>query len=375
MHLAHYYPNPREEPPMQQPVLQQQQQQSGQQQQQLSQQLQLQHQQLDQQPEHTQGRSLQQVAYGTYDPYAGGVTPGLVNVDVNGVTGTHFDAAGLAFDMSADQNYIGFSIGNIFGVGIARDRGYDIQIGGGNLADISVTKDAGIGLWLLNGLVNLNYMPGGGWSLGTVAAQGTISEAVAAGNATLANVMVDYPSSSSSNVAAPIPVIEVDGTTSSQVSTYYSDYGVVSSTGSGSSSSSYSSSYNSAAPAPASSSTYNTYSTQPSSSSMDSSSYLVSREATDYTDYSNLWSIESAYSDTAAMSAAAAAAGGGMYSNAASTSSSSSSSSSSNSSTRRACEGGTVVAVSGSKFTCRYKRSTLVRVASDVITYSNGIVA
>jgi hypothetical protein len=34
-----------------------------------------------------------------------------------------------------------------------------------------------------------------------------------------------------------------------------------------------------------------------------------------------------------------------------------------------------LVAVSGSKFTCRYKRSSLVRIASDVVTYSNGIVA
>jgi hypothetical protein len=237
-------------------------------------------QQPDQQQQHSEGRSLKQVVSTTYDPYAGGVTPGLINVDVNAVTGTHLDAGGLAVDISADQNYIGFSLGNIFGVGIARDRGYDIQLGGGNLADISVTKDAGIGLWLLNGLVNLNYMPGGGWSLGTVAAQGSISEAVAAGTATLANVVVDDPSSSAS---APLPVIEVDGTTSSQVSTYYNDYGAVSVSGSGSSSSSSSSTA-----APPSSSTYSAYSSPPSSST-DSSSSLVSREATDYADYSQLW--------------------------------------------------------------------------------------
>jgi hypothetical protein len=317
--------------------------------------------------QHTQGRNLQQYDYYTgYDPYAGGVAPGFVNVDVNGVTGTHFDAGGLAVDVSADQNYIGFSLGNVLGVGIARDRGYNIQLGGGNLADISVTKDAGIGLWLLNGLINLNYMPGGGWSLGTMAAQGSMSEAVAAGNTTMTNVVVaDYSSSSSSSsssTSAAIPVIEVDGTTSSQVSTYYSDYGEVAVT----SPSSYP-----AAPTP-SSSNYNTYSSSSSSSSSssDSSNYLVSREATDYSDYGQQWSVESAYSDTAAMSAATAAAGGGVYS------ASSSSSSSSNAATapRRACQGGTVVAVSGSKFTCRYKRSSLVRVASNVRTYSNGIV-
>uniref|UniRef100_A0A383VGU5 Uncharacterized protein n=1 Tax=Tetradesmus obliquus TaxID=3088 RepID=A0A383VGU5_TETOB len=361
---------------MQQSVLQEQQQLGhhlqAQQQEQQQQQLQVQEQQQQQQQEHeqpdqqhSQGRSLKQTSYAGYDPYAGGVTPGLINVDVNAVTGTHLDAAGVAIDISADQNYIGFSLGNIFGVGIARDRGYDIQIGGGNLADISVTKDAGIGLWLLNGLVNLNYMPVGGWSLGTMAAQGTISEAVAAGNATLANIVVNVPGSS---ISAPIPVIEVNGTTSSQVSTYYNDYGQVAVTG-GSSSSSYT--------AP-SSSTYNTYSSPPSSSSssssstFDSSSYLVSRDATDCSeDYSNLWSVESAYSDTAAMSAANAAAGG-VYS---ALTSGGSSSSSTNASIRRACEGGTVVAVSGSKFTCRYKRSSLVRIASDVVTYSNGVVA
>ncbi|WIA31912.1 hypothetical protein OEZ86_002772 [Tetradesmus obliquus] len=225
-HLAHYYPEAIEEPPMQQSVLQEQQQlghhlqaqqqeqqqlQVQEQQEQQQQQQQQEHEQPDQQ--HSQDRSLKQTSYAGYDPYAGGVTPGLINVDVNAVTGTHLDAAGVAIDISADQNYIGFSLGKLFGVGIARDRGYDIQIGGGNLADISVTKDAGIGLWLLNGLVNLNYMPGGGWSLGTMAAQGTFSEAVAAGNATLANIVVNVPGSS---VSAPIPVIEVDGTTSSQ---------------------------------------------------------------------------------------------------------------------------------------------------------------
>jgi hypothetical protein len=332
--------------------------------------LQMQSQQHEEQQQHSQGRNLQQYAYNTaYDPYAGGVTPGFMNIDVNAVTGTHFDAGGVAVDISADQNYIGFSLGNAFGVGIARDRGYNIQIGGGNLADISVTKDAGIGLWLLNGLINLNYMPGGGWSLGTMAAQGSMSEAVAAGNVTMANVVVDDFSSSSSTPAA-IPVIEVDGTTSSQVSTYYNDYGEVAVTSpSGSSSSSSSSSSISYTPAPApSSSTYNTYSSTPSSSSA-SSGYLVSREATDYSDYGQQWSIESAYSDTAAMSAGAAASGGGVYS------ASSSSSSSAATASRRACQGGTVVAVSGSKFTCRYKRSPLVRVASNVKTYSNGIVA
>jgi hypothetical protein len=360
---------------MQQPALLEEQQQLDQQQQvqepadfaQQQPNLQLQLQQHEIQEQHSQGRSLQQYAYNTaYDPYAGGVTPGFMNIDVNAVTGTHFDAGGVAVDISADQHYIGVSLDNAFGVGIARDRGYNIQIGGGNLAHISVTKDAGIGLWLLNGLINLNYMPGGGWSMGTMAAQGSMSEAVAAGNVTMANVVVDDFSSSSTNAA--IPVIEVDGTTASKVSTYYNDYGEVAVTSPSSSSSSSSSISYTPAPAP-SSSTLNTYSSTPSSSSA-SSSYLVSREATDYSDYGQQWSIESAYSDTAAMSASAAASGGGMYS-----ASSSSSSSGAATASRRACQGGTVVAMSGSKFTCRYKRSPLVRVASNVKTYSNGIVA
>lgn len=90
-------------------------------------------------------------------------------MDVNPLAGYHLDAAGVSLDVSADKNYLGLGIGSLLGIGIARDRGWNLQLGGGNILDASVTRDAGLGLWILDGLVNIQIMPNGSWALGTVA--------------------------------------------------------------------------------------------------------------------------------------------------------------------------------------------------------------
>lgn len=94
------------------------------------------------------GRSLIQTGYdpygyGYYDPYSAGVTPGFVNVDVNRETGLHVDVGDVAVDVSADKNYVGLGVGKLLGVGAARDRGWNFQLGGGSVLDASVTKVRG----------------------------------------------------------------------------------------------------------------------------------------------------------------------------------------------------------------------------------------
>jgi hypothetical protein len=118
---------------------------------------------------------------GYYDPYQAGVTPGLFNVDLNRETGLHVDVGTVAMDISADKNYYGLGVGNLFGIGAAKDRGWNMQVGGGNIMDVSVTKDAGLGLWLLNGLANIQIGPDGrGWETGHIAAQGVPGQAATA---------------------------------------------------------------------------------------------------------------------------------------------------------------------------------------------------
>eukprot|EP00775_Hariotina_reticulata_P009682 gene9682-9840_t len=101
-------------------------------------------------------RRLQQLGYDPYgigynEVYQAGVTPGFVNLDINRETGLHLGVGTVAVDVSADKNYVGFGVGNLLGVGAARDRGWNLQLGGGNVLDASVTKDAGLGLWILDG--------------------------------------------------------------------------------------------------------------------------------------------------------------------------------------------------------------------------------
>lgn len=102
-------------------------------------------------------------AGGYYDPYGPGYIPGFVNVDVSKQYGTHVDVGPVAVDLT--QDYAGLALGALAGVGVARDgRGFDVQLGNGNIMDFSVTKGAGFGLWLLNGLVNINIGPDGRWN-------------------------------------------------------------------------------------------------------------------------------------------------------------------------------------------------------------------
>jgi hypothetical protein len=356
------------------------------------------------------------------DLYSGGVTPGLVNIDQNPVTGTHLDAAGVSVDVSADKNYIGFAAGNIFGVGIARDRGFNVQIGGGNILDASVTKDAGIGLWILDGLININIMPDGTWSFGTVAARGTINEAVAAAvePTPLISVLVDgltatttsSSSSSSSNMksaayagAINTQLNAVDGWYHDQAAVQYdqlpaSDLQATSSPmttpltaslrkgdmtdtseTSGVSYTEYDSSWYTdavnAAPQQNSRTTSGTRSSIMSSAATAArpfaQAYIMPRPAV-ASDASfdsiptmddTSWSMAASYSDTAAMSKQHAAANSG----------SGSSSSSVNYGNnlngiaqpgRRPCQGGVVVSVSGSKYKCKYRRTGLVRLGQTV---------
>jgi len=103
-------------------------------------------------------------ASGYYDPYGPGYVPGFVNIDISQQYGTHVDLGPVAVDLTTD--YAGFALGSLAGLGIARDgRGFDVQLGNGNIMDLSVSKGAGFGLWLFNGLVNINVGPDGRWSV------------------------------------------------------------------------------------------------------------------------------------------------------------------------------------------------------------------
>jgi hypothetical protein len=89
------------------------------------------------------GRSLKQYdpyGYGYYDPYIAGVTPGFVNLDLNRETGLHLGVGDAVLDVSADKNYVGFGLGQALGFGKAKDRGWNLQLGGGNVLDVSLTR-------------------------------------------------------------------------------------------------------------------------------------------------------------------------------------------------------------------------------------------
>ncbi|KIY95457.1 hypothetical protein MNEG_12504 [Monoraphidium neglectum] len=103
-------------------------------------------------------------ANGYYDPQGPGYIPGFINVDVSKEYGAHFDFGPVAVDLT--QDFAGFTVGNAVGAGYARDgRGYNVQLGGGNIMDLSVNKGSGFGLWLLNGLVNINIGADGRWNV------------------------------------------------------------------------------------------------------------------------------------------------------------------------------------------------------------------
>jgi hypothetical protein len=159
---------------------------------------------------------LQQLGYDPYgigftDPYQAGVTPGFINLDINRETGLHLGVGTVAVDVSADKNYVGFGVGNIIGVGAARDRGWNLQLGGGNVLDASVTKDAGLGLWILDGLVNVQIGPDG---TPKGAATGFMRQAAAAVPSDMTSIVVDdttattlgQPTASSPAVIEPPPV-------------------------------------------------------------------------------------------------------------------------------------------------------------------------
>jgi hypothetical protein len=119
--------------------------------------------------------------YGDFNPYSAGQQPGFVNVDINRETGTHFSIGGVTVDQSADGNYFGFGLGDLFGFGVSKDRGYNVQLGGGSLMDLSVTRDAGLGLWILDGLININLGPNSAsWIAEPIVAAGNMNAQVVA---------------------------------------------------------------------------------------------------------------------------------------------------------------------------------------------------
>eukprot|EP00878_Enallax_costatus_P005061 GHUV01005321.1.p1 GENE.GHUV01005321.1~~GHUV01005321.1.p1 ORF type:complete len:427 (+),score=144.24 GHUV01005321.1:504-1784(+) len=303
---------------------------------------------------HSPRRALKGTVVASTNPYAGGVTPGLINIDSNAQTGFHVDVGGVALDFSADGNYMGAALGDLVGVGIARDRGYTIQLGGGNLLDLSVTKDAGLGIWFVNGLLNLNIDANGMWRLTTAASPGTIAETVASSPTAVTAVTVD-------------DLIAATTTNSTGITTT----ATTSSTGSTTTNSGSSTSSTGTTAITTTASTKTSSSTGPftsnSGSSASSSGLDNSRIASggDYADY-EAFGVQAAGSDTAAKNAASSSSG---------TTTSSTATSSSGTSVRAPCQGGTVVSVSGNKYKCKYIKASLVRVASGFSTYSNGIVA
>jgi hypothetical protein len=68
------------------------------------------------------------------------VTPGFVNLDLNRETGLHVGVGDAVLDVSADKNYVGFGLGQALGFGKAKDRGWNLQLGGGNVLDVSLTR-------------------------------------------------------------------------------------------------------------------------------------------------------------------------------------------------------------------------------------------
>jgi hypothetical protein len=193
----------------------------------------------DQQQQQGGGRRLKQTTYdpygyGEFFPYNAGVQPGLFNVDINRETGAHFNFAGVTVDKSADGNYLGIAIGDKFGIGLARDRGWDFQIGGGSIADVSLTRDAGLGIWLLDGLVNINLGPNSNsWYAEPIVAASNFAATIATGISNNANGIPPVPATASSKVtpmattatdsnfrpvtttAAPSPSVPATTTTSS----------------------------------------------------------------------------------------------------------------------------------------------------------------
>jgi hypothetical protein len=151
-----------------------------------------------------QSRKLMQTlfdpyGYGDFNPYGAGQQPGFVNVDINRETGAHFSIGGVTVDKSADGNYFGFGIGDLFGFGVSKDRGYNVQLGGGSLMDLSVTRDAGLGLWILDGLININLGPNSAsWVAEPIVAAGNMNAQVVA-----APISANGAPVTSSSAAAP----------------------------------------------------------------------------------------------------------------------------------------------------------------------------
>jgi hypothetical protein len=61
-------------------------------------------------------------------------------LDLNRETGLHLGVGDAVLDVSADKNYVGFGLGQALGFGKAKDRGWNLQLGGGNVLDVSLTR-------------------------------------------------------------------------------------------------------------------------------------------------------------------------------------------------------------------------------------------
>jgi hypothetical protein len=154
-------------------------------------------------------------AGGYYDPYGPGYIPGFINIDISQEYGRHVDVGPVAVDLTAD--YAGFAVSNAFGVGVARSgEGFDVQLGNGNIMDLSVTRSAGFGLWLLNGLVNINIGPDGRWNVATAAAANaaaaSAASAAAAGAVTVQGLQ--DAASRAATAAAVAPLGSASGSSS-----------------------------------------------------------------------------------------------------------------------------------------------------------------
>ncbi|WIA11689.1 hypothetical protein OEZ85_011786 [Tetradesmus obliquus] len=328
-------------------------------------------------------RSLKQIdpyGYTYYDPYVAGVTPGFVNLDLNRETGLHLGVGDAVIDVSADKNYVGFGLGQALGFGKAKDRGWNLQLGGGNVLDVSLTRDAGLGLWALDGLLNVNIGPDNkDNSRAGVAAMSTPGDPAPAPEVT--SVVVDESSIRSAAMDAagqPPTQVFVDATTTESYPTYgtgsaeaYPTYG----TGSAEAYPTY----GTGGPAGYASTVeqnppldpYPTYTTggaaqtteqNPPYPTYGSGSMPVQDDASisvteDYPTYTT-----GAVAPGAAAAAVAPAAGAAAAAAA----------------PRRACEGGEQVWVAGNKYKCRYKRAQQlapVQVAAGLNTYANGVRA
>lgn len=94
-------------------------------------------------------------------------TPNLVEVDVNRDTGMYFGLgpqSGRASVGIAPGGQVNVGLGSMFNIGYDRNYGMNLQLGthtSGNVMDLSLARDIGFSLSLLNGLANINISPGG----------------------------------------------------------------------------------------------------------------------------------------------------------------------------------------------------------------------